>query len=478
MADDQDIYQSPLALRNAGPEMLKLFSPRHKFGLWRRLWLELARCQRELGLNRVSAEAIAQMEKALDDIDLAKVREIEHRLRHDVMAHIRAFEEAAPAAKGIIHLGATSMDIVDNADLLILRDALTWTAEWLANAVDALATFAVQWKSLPTLGYTHFQPAQLTTVGKRATLWAQDFALTLDEIEHRLAALRFRGFKGATGTQASFLALFGGDAAKVDALDQMIAKRFGFAHLYPVSGQTYPRIVDAQIVNDLATIAAAVHKFSNDIRLLAGLKQIEEPFEQEQVGSSAMAYKRNPMLSERATGLARFVISLANSPLQSAAEQWFERTLDDSSNKRLCIPEPFLAIDGCLRIVVAVARGLVVYPKTIERAVAAELPFMATEEILMAAVAAGASRQEAHELIRRHSVAAGEQVKMHGKGNDLLDRLAGEKSLAGVDLAGAMRPSAFTGRAAEQVDQFVSAVVEPIRKRYASALKRPANVNV
>jgi adenylosuccinate lyase len=397
------------------------------------------------------------MEKALEAIDFAKARDWEKRLRHDVMAHIRTFEEAAPAARGIIHLGATSMYVVDNADLLILRDALTWVAQWLANAVDALGHFAAQWKDLPTLAYTHFQPAQPTTVGKRAALWAQDFALDLAEVEHRLGSLRFLGVKGATGTQASFLTLFDGDAAKVDALDAMIAKRFGFDQTYAVAGQTYPRKVDAQAIGAVAGIAASVHKFANDIRLLAGMKQIEEPFEEEQVGSSAMAYKRNPMLCERATGLARFVISLSNSPLQTAAEQWLERTLDDSSNKRLSIPESFLAIDGCLRIVTTVARGLVVYPKTIEADLNAELPFMATEEILMAAVAAGAGRQEAHELIRR---------------------LAGEAALARADLAAAISPHAFTGRAAEQVENFVAAVVEPIRLRYASSLGRRAEMSV
>jgi adenylosuccinate lyase len=476
--DNHDIYQSPLASRNAGPEMLKLFSPRHKFGLWRRLWLELARCQRELGLQRITPQALEQMEKALDEIDFAKAQDWEKRLRHDVMAHIRAFEEAAPAAKGIIHLGATSMYVVDNADLLILRQALTWVSQWLANAVDALGHFATKWKDLPTLGYTHFQPAQPTTVGKRAALWAQDFALDLAEIEHRIASLRFLGVKGATGTQATFLTLFAGDSAKVDALDAMIARHFGFDSTYPVAAQTYPRKVDAQAINAVAGIAASVHKFCNDIRLLAGMKQIEEPFEDEQVGSSAMAYKRNPMLCERATGLARFVMSLSNSPLQTAAEQWLERTLDDSSNKRLSIPESFLAIDGCLRIVTTVARGMVVYPKTIEANLNAELPFMATEEILMAAVSAGASRQEAHELIRRHSLAAAEQVKMHGRPNDLLARLAGEPVFAAADLAAAMRPHAFTGRAAEQVENFVAAVVQPIRRRYADALGRKAEMTV
>jgi adenylosuccinate lyase len=476
--DSHDIYQSPLASRNAGPEMLKLFSPRHKFSLWRRLWLELARCQRELGLARISAQALEQMESAVDNIDFAKAQDWERRLRHDVMAHIRTFEDAAPAAKGIIHLGATSMYVVDNADLLIMRDALKLVAQWLANVIDALGQFAVKWKDLPTLAYTHFQPAQLTTVGKRAALWAQDFALDLEEIEHRLATLRFRGVKGTTGTQASFLALFDGDSAKVTALDQMVTQRFGFAESYAVTGQTYPRIVDAQIINALAVTAASVHKFANDIRLLAGLKQIEEPFEDEQVGSSAMAYKRNPMLCERATGLARFVISLASAPLQTAAEQWMERTLDDSSTKRLAIPEPFLAIDGCLRIIATVARGMVVYPKTIELHVNGELPFMATEEILMAAVSAGADRQEAHELIRRHSLAAGEQVKLHGKPNDLLQRLASEPAFKNVNLGRTTDPSSFVGRAPQQVEEFVSTTVEPIRERYSAALGRAANLKV
>jgi adenylosuccinate lyase len=476
--DKYDIYESPLAARNAGPEMLRLFSPRHKFTLWRRLWLELARCQRELGLTRISADALDQMEKSLAAIDFVKAADWEKRLRHDVMAHIRTFEEAAPAARGIIHLGATSMYVVDNADLIIMRQALRLLATALASAVDALATFALKWKDLPTLGYTHFQPAQLTTVGKRAALWAQDFALNLEEIEYRIANLRFRGVKGTTGTQASFLTLFDGDSAKVLALDRMVTERFGFAQSYTVTGQTYPRIVDAQIVNTLATVAASVHKFANDLRLLAGLKQIEEPFEDEQVGSSAMAYKRNPMLCERATGLARFVISLANSPLQTAAEQWMERTLDDSSNKRLAIPEPFLAIDGCLRIVTTVARGLVVYPKPIEAQVNAELPFMATEEILIAAVAAGASRQDAHELIRRHSMAAAEQVKLHGKPNDLLDRLRSEPAFQHVNLAQITTPSAYTGRAAEQVEEFVNTVVNPIRARYSDVSKQPAELAV
>src|SRR5438270_3850385 len=428
----QDTYESPLASRNASAEMLRLFSPQFKFGLWRRLWLELARCERELGVSRISAEALAAMEAKLDDIDFDRAAWWEKKLRHDVMAHVHTFEEAAPAAKGIIHLGATSQYVVDNADLIIMRDAMRLVANRLANAIDALGRFALQWKDLPTLGYTHFQPAQLTTVGKRATLWAQDLAIDLEEIEHRIATLRFRGVKGTTGTQASFLALFDGDHSKCDELDRRVTARFGFAESFAVTGQTYPRKVDAQVVSALAGVAASVHRFANDVRLLAGMKQIEEPFEAEQVGSSAMAYKRNPMRCERATGLARFVISLSTSPLQTAAEHGFERTLDDSSNKRLSIPEPFLAIDGTLQILVNVSRGLVVYPKTIEAAVMAELPFMATEEILMAGVSAGGDRQKLHEVIRRHSMDASKEVKEHGKSNDLLSRLAADPAFAKV----------------------------------------------
>jgi adenylosuccinate lyase len=467
-----DTYESPLVTRNASPQMLRLFSPQHKFGLWRRLWLELARVQHELGLTRISAEALSQMQDKLDEIDFDRAAEWEKRLRHDVMAHLRTFEEAAPAAKGIIHLGATSQYVVDNADLVIMRDAMGLLCGRLAAAVDALASFAHQWKSLPTLGYTHFQPAQLTTVGKRATLWAQDLALDLEELEYRIATLRFRGVKGTTGTQASFLSLFDDDHERVEKLDQIVTERFGFGASYVVTGQTYPRKVDAAIVSSLAGVAASVHRFCNDVRLLAGMKQIEEPFEAEQVGSSAMAYKRNPMRCERATGLARFVISMASSPLQTAAEQWLERTLDDSSNKRLSIPEPFLAIDGCLHLVVSVARGLVVYPKVIEAAVMAELPFMATEEILMAAVKAGGDRQELHERIRVHSQASAEQVKVHGKPNDLIARLGADKAFQSANLAQTLQPDRFIGRSVEQVDRFVSEVASPIRQRYSQAIRQ------
>ncbi len=473
-----DIYESPLASRNASREMLEIWSPQKKFGLWRRLWVELARCEKELGLERITDEAIRQMEANVDNIDFARAAEHEKRLRHDVMAHVYTFEEVAPAAKGIIHLGATSQFVGCNADLIILREALTLVARRLAAAIDALGTFAQQWKDLPTLGYTHYQPAQLTTVGKRACLWAQDLALDLEEVEYRLQTLRFRGVKGTTGTQASFLALFDGDHSKCEKLDRMVAERFGFKETFAVTGQTYPRKVDAAIINTIAGVAASVHRICNDIRLLAGMKQIEEPFEENQIGSSAMAYKRNPMRCERATGLARFVISLANSPLATAAEQWFERTLDDSSNRRLSLPEPFLAIDGALLILINVARGLVVYPKVIESYVNAELPFMATEEILMAGTKAGGDRQELHELVRRHSQAAAAEVKMNGKPNDLIDRLKADPAFAKVNLDDVLDARKYVGRAPQQVDSFIAEVVTPIRQRYAEHLNQSADLKV
>ena len=473
-----DTYESPLVSRNASAEMLRLFSPRHKFGLWRRLWLELAQCEQALGVSRITDAALRQMGETLDDIDFDAAAAWEKRLRHDVMAHVHTFEEAAPAAKGIVHLGATSQYVVDNADLIIMRDAMKLLAGKLAAAIDALASFADRYKDLPTLGYTHFQPAQLTTVGKRATLWAQDLAIDLEELEHRIATLRFRGVKGTTGTQASFLTLFNGDHGKCDQLDEMVTRAFGFDSSFVVTGQTYPRKIDAQIVSALAGVAASVHRFCNDIRLLAGMKQIEEPFEAEQVGSSAMAYKRNPMRCERATGLARLVISLASSPLQTAAEQWFERTLDDSANKRISVPEPFLAIDGCLSIVINVARGLVVYPKVIERYVNDELPFMATEEILMAAVQAGGDRQALHERIRRHSLDAAAEVKQNGRANDLISRLKSDAMFQGVDLGDVLDARRYVGRAPQQVDRFIAEVAAPIRERYKAALTQAAELKV
>ncbi|MDP9175047.1 MAG: adenylosuccinate lyase [Planctomycetota bacterium] len=473
-----DTYESPLASRNASAEMLKLFSSQQKFSLWRKLWLELARCQRELGLTRITPEALSQMEKNVEEIDFPSAAAWEKKLRHDVMAHVHTYGEAAPAAREIIHLGATSQYVVDNADLIIMREAMKIIATRLARAIDALGRFAIEWKDLPTLGYTHFQPAQLTTVGKRATLWAQDLALDLEEIEYRIQTLRFRGVKGTTGTQASFLSLFDGDHSKVEALDRMVTERFGFTHAFEVTGQTYPRKVDAQVVGSLAGVAASVHKFCNDIRLLAGLKQIEEPFEDEQVGSSAMAYKRNPMRCERATGLARFVISLSTSPLQTAAEQWLERSLDDSANKRLSIPEAFLATDGCLVIVGNVAQGIVVYPNVIQSTVATELPFMATEELLMAGVRAGGDRQALHETIRRHSQEAARQVKERGGKNDLLERLASDPQFPKINMDNTLNANRFIGRAPEQVDQFVANVVEPIRKRFRNQMNLDVDLRV
>jgi adenylosuccinate lyase len=394
------------------------------------------------------------------------------------MAHVHAWGDIAPDARGILHLGATSADITDNADLVIMRDGLRLVAAWLANAIDALGTFAKRHRLLATLGFTHFQPAQVTTVGKRGTLWCHDFVRDLEELEYRLEHLRFRGMKGATGTQASFLDLFGGDAKKVLRLETEIARSFGFAIVEPVTGQTYSRKVDAMVVGTLAGIAASVHKFCNDLRLLANLKEMEEPFEEEQVGSSAMAYKRNPMRCERATGLARFVISLANSPLQTAAEQWLERTLDDSSNKRLSVPEAFLATDAMLRIVCNVARGLVVYPKAIASHLDAELPFMATEAILMAGVAAGGDRQELHERIRRHSQAAAGRVKKTGARNDLMERLANDPAFEAIHLKRILDPRRFMGRAPEQVDEFNRVFVIPVRRKYKSELRRESELRV
>jgi adenylosuccinate lyase len=478
MPDEFDTFVSPLASRNSSREMLRFFSARYRIGLWRRSWLTLATIQRELGVSRVTAEALSQMSAHLDDIDFARAADWEKRLRHDVMAHVHTFEEAAPAAKGIVHLGATSMDIVDTAEAVILRDALTLIAQRLAASIDALATFSLKHKSLATLGYTHFQPAQLTTVGKRATLWAQGLVLALEEIESVISRLRFRGLKGATGTQASFLALFGNDASKVEALETKFAQQFGFDKRFEVAGQTYPRELDAIIVNALAVAAAAVHKCCNDIRILSGLKQIDEPFETEQVGSSAMAYKRNPQRCERATGLARFVISLASSPLMTAAEQWLERTLDDSANKRLAVAEAFLATDGLLLIMTNVARGLVVYPATIQRFVNDELPFMASEEILMAAVNAGGDRQHLHEVIRTHSMAAAANVKQLGQTNDLIARLKSDPAFKSIDLDSVLDPSRHIGRCVEQTEKFVAHVVEPIRAKYKSTIGAAVELKV
>jgi len=477
MADNKTIYVSPLVERNASKEMAELFGSQKKFSTWRRLWLELANAQKKLGLD-IKQSQINEMAKHLDDIDFKKAAAYEKKLRHDVMAHIHAFAEAAPKAAPIIHLGATSCDITDNADLIILRDALQITAGKIAAVINLLAQFTKKHRLLPTLGFTHYQPAQLTTVGKRATLWCYEFVLDLNEVEHRLDTLPFRGVKGATGTQASFLALFDGNHSKVKQLDKSVAGAFGFKKTCAVTGQTYPRKIDSFVVNCLALIAQSAHKLCNDLRLLANLKEVEEPFEKSQVGSSAMAYKRNPMRCERVTALSRLVLSLASSPQMTASEQWFERTLDDSANRRVVIPEAFLAVDGILEILINVLDGLVVYPKVIAAHVAAELPFMATENILMAAVKAGGNRQTLHEKIRQHSHAAAEQVKKFGKPNDLIERLKNDSVFAKVDFKKVLNPNDYIGRAPQQVDEFIKDIVTPIRRKYRRELSRKVELKV
>jgi adenylosuccinate lyase len=463
-----DVYDNPLISRYASREMAALWSGQRKFGTWRRLWVWLAEAEAELGLP-VTKEQIAELKSAVDAIDFEAAGRYERKLRHDVMAHVHAYGDVCPTARPIIHLGATSCYVTDNTDLILIRDALRMVAGRLAAVIVALADFAQQHRNLPTLGFTHFQPAQPTTVGRRACLWAYDLALDLAEVEHRIESLRARSVKGTTGTQASFLKLFDGDHAKVRQLEQLVAEKMGFAETYAVTGQTYSRKIDAQVLDTLAGVAASAHKAATDLRLLANRKEIEEPFEADQIGSSAMAYKRNPMRSERICSLARFAMSLPASAAETHATQWLERTLDDSANRRLVLPQAFLAIDAVLVLYQNVATGMVVYPQVIARHLREELPFMATENILMAAVAAGGDRQELHELIRQHSQAAAAVVKQQGGENDLLARLQGEKTLAKVDLQAAVDPATLTGRSAEQVDEFLAEVVEPIRARYGAA---------
>jgi adenylosuccinate lyase len=463
----QDSYRSPLEERYASDEMRSIWSAQRKFSTWRHLWLALAEAQRELGLN-ITRQQVEDLREHLDDIDFDAAARYEAQLHHDVMAHIRALGDVAPEARPIIHLGATSQDIVCNADLILLRDALRLTARRLAAVIDALGRLASRHRALPTLGMTHFQPAQPTTVGKRAALWAYDFVLALEDLEHRLAALRPRGIRGATGTQASFLALFGGDHEKVERLEALVCRKMGWPEgdSYAVTGQTYPRLVDAQVLGALAAAASAVCKCGNDIRLMCGRREADEPFGRRQVGSSSMPYKRNPMRCERATGLARFVMALPASALATASTQWLERTLDDSANRRLTLPEGFLALDGALLTMREVAEGLVIYERVVRANLEQELPFLLTENILMAAVAGGADRQEAHEILRRHSIAAAERLKLEGGPNDLLSRLKGEPVFAGVPFDGLLRAGEYVGRAPEQVDRFVGQVVEPLRRRY------------
>jgi adenylosuccinate lyase len=479
MANDSKYqsYVSPLVERNASPEMAELFGAQKKFSTWRRLWLELAKAQKKLGLA-IKQGQINQMARHLDDIDFKKAADFEKKFRHDVVAHIHTFARVAPKAAPIIHLGATSCYVGDNADLIIIREALQMTAGKLAAVINLLGKFAKKNRDLPALGYTHFQPAQLTTVGKRATLWCYEFVLDLQEIEHRLETLLFRGVKGTTGTQASFLALFEGNHSKVKQLDKAVAAAFGFKKTCAVTGQTYQRKIDTLVVNCLASVAQSAHKMCNDLRLLANLKEIEEPFEKSQVGSSAMAYKRNPMRSERVTALSRLVLSLASSPAMTASEQWFERTLDDSANRRVVIPEAFLAVDGILEILINVLDGLVVYPKVIAAHLEAELPFMATENILMAGVKVGGNRQELHEKIRLHSHAAAAQVKQFSRPNDLINRLKADIAFRKVNFEKVLNPKNYIGRAPQQVDEFIRTIVEPIRRKYRRQLSRKVELKV
>lgn len=462
-------YLHPLADRYASKEMQKIFSPLNKFGTWRRLWLALAEAQSELGLP-VSQEALEQMRTALDDLDLARAAEYEGRFRHDVMAHVHLFGDAAPAARGIIHLGATSAFVGDNTDLILHREAMILIRDRIVRCVEALAGFAREHRALPTTGFTHFQPAQPTTVGKRATLWMQDFLLDLEEIEFRLETLRFRGVRGTTGTQASFLDLFQGHHDKVEALDRRVAEKMGFRRSLGVTGQTYPRKVDQALQATLAGVGASASKLGNDLRLLAHLREVEEPFESEQIGSSAMPYKRNPMRAERICSLSRHVITLAQDPAFTAATQWLERTLDDSANRRVSVPDAYLTLDGVLVLVENVARGLIVNPVMIRANLEEHLPFLATETILMMATQKGGDRQALHERIRQHSMAAARRMKEEAAPADLLERIADDPAfqMSLEDLRSLVDPRRFVGRAPEQVDRFLQEWVDPVLQRYAS----------
>ena len=461
-----NVYQNPLITRYASREMATLWGDDRRFRIWRALWVALAETEQALGLA-ITNEQISQLQQFQDVLNLDVARAYERKLRHDVMAHVHAYGDQCPAAMPIIHLGATSCFITDNADLLLMREALTLVAARIAAVIDRLANFAAVHRALPCLAFTHLQPAQPTTVGKRCCLWIYDLILDLEEVENRIRGLKARSTKGTTGTQASFLQLFNGDHAKVRELERLVAERIGFSDSYAVTGQTYPRKVDSQIVDTLSGVAQGLHKSATDLRLLASRKEVEEPFEENQIGSSAMAYKRNPMRSERICGLSRFVMSMQSNTAATAATQWMERTLDDSANRRLVIPQAFLAIDACLVLMQNIAEGLVVYPKTIAKNLSAELPFMATESILMAAVSAGGDRQKLHESIRLHSQAAALRVKSEGLENDLLDRLKADSAYQGIDIDILSDPTKFVGRAPEQVDDFIAEQVASIRARYA-----------
>ena len=474
-----DRYVSPLSERYASKEMQYIISPDMKFRTWRRLWIALAETEKELGLN-ITQEQIDELKAHAEDINYDVAKERERQVRHDVMSHVYAYGVQCPKAKGIIHLGATSCYVGDNTDIIVMTEALKLVKKKLVNVIAELSAFADKYKDQPTLAFTHFQPAQPTTVGKRATLWTQEFLLDLEDLEYVLGTMKLLGSKGTTGTQASFLELFDGDQETIDKIDPMIAEKMGFKECYPVSGQTYSRKVDTRVANILAGIAASAHKMSNDIRLLQHLKEVEEPFEKSQIGSSAMAYKRNPMRSERIASLSRYVMVDALNPAITSATQWFERTLDDSANKRLSIPEGFLAIDGILDLCLNVVDGLVVYPKVIEKHMMAELPFMATENIMMDAVKAGGDRQELHERIRELSMEAGKTVKVEGKDNNLLELIAADPAfnLSLEDLQRSMDPKKYIGRAKEQTERFVNTVVQPILDSHKELLGVKAEINV
>ena len=474
-----DRYVSPLSERYASKEMQYIFSPDMKFRTWRKLWIALAETEKELGLN-ITDEQIEELKAHAEDINYDVAKERERLVRHDVMSHVYAYGVQCPKAKGIIHLGATSCYVGDNTDIIVMTEALKLVKKKLVNVLAELAKFADEYKNQPTLAFTHFQPAQPTTVGKRATLWMQEFCLDLEDLDYVLGSMKLLGSKGTTGTQASFLELFDGDQETIDKIDPMIAKKMGFKECYPVSGQTYSRKVDTRVINVLAGIAASAHKFSNDIRLLQHLKEVEEPFEKTQIGSSAMAYKRNPMRSERIASLSRYVMLDALNPAITSATQWFERTLDDSANKRLSVPEGFLAIDGILDLCLNVVDGLVVYPKVIEKHMMAELPFMATENIMMDAVKAGGDRQELHERIRVLSMEAGKHVKEEGKENNLLELIAADPAfnMTLEELQKSMEPSRYVGRAPRQVDNFLKNVVNPILEENKELLGVKAEILV
>jgi adenylosuccinate lyase len=469
---EHEVYDNPLVSRYAGREMARLWGAQCKFSTWRRLWVALAEAQSELGLladdgvtPRIRPSQLAELRAHIDDIDFGGAEELEKKLHHDVMAHIHAYGEVCPSARGIIHLGATACYVTDNTDLLLIREGLRLLRDAVATLVDSLAQFAERYRSVPTLGFTHFQPAQLTTVGKRACLWCYDFVLDFHEIDHRLKTLRFRGAKGTTGTQASFLGLFRGDHAKVKLLDQLVAKKMGFEQVYPVTGQTYTRKVDSQVIDTLSGLGQSAHKFGTDIRLLAHCQELEEPFESDQVGSTAMPYKRNPILSERACSIGRFLTSLSVSTAQTASTQWLERSLDDSANRRLTLPQAFLAADAVVRLCTKVVQGLVVNEPIIGTHVSEALPYMITEGVLMAAVAAGADRQHVHELIRKHSHAATADLKAGSSTNDLLSRLRSDPALSGVNFDQILDPRRLVGRAPEQVMEFIESEVTTIRQR-------------